>query len=521
MKPFRTAAPAGSTLSTGLRRFLFVTAALTGGVIMVVEIVGAKLLAPYFGTSHFVWTAQIGVTLLALAAGYAAGGWLADKSPRPAWVYGGIAGASAWLCGAVLAAEPAAFFCLRFGIESGSVLGALFLFFVPLALLAMVGPFFARVLTSAVTAVGWNVGRLTALSTLGSVAGTVLAGYVLIPRMPNSMTLYACAVALLLVAVGYFAVWQRRTLAPVLVLGGVTAFLGFLGAMRPPFAPQSGWRELYRGNSNFGMLQVLESEEGHARYYLNDLLSQNTYNPQTGQSLSLFTYLLHGLGRGYAPEAQTVLCIGLGIGIVPMQFAREGARVDVVEINPAAVPVAERFFDFDPARVRLHLGDGRQFLMTTAERYDVLVLDAFLGESPPSHLMTREAFAAMRRCLKPGGVLVMNAFGDFTPGRDFLISSLSRTLAAVFAQHRIHAAGNGNVFFVASDRPDLTLRQTPDFAGVPWMIRGRVEEAFASRRHTAPDRGRVLTDDFNPIDFHDALNREELRRALALSYRPR
>jgi len=513
-------ANAGPQLTNGLRRYLLVTAACTGAAVMIIEILGAKLLAPYFGTSHFVWTAQIGVTLLALATGYYAGGWLADASPRPAWIYGGITAASVWLCGALLVAEPAAYFCLRFRLEAGSLLGAFLLFFVPLSLLAMVGPFFARVITTAVHSVGRTVGQLTALSTLGSVAGTVLVGYVLIPRAANSVTMYGCAVALLLLALAYFAVWQRRGLAPAVVLGVVAGFLGLVGAMQPPFAPQAGWRELYRGNSNFGMLQVIESQDGQVRYYLNDLLTQNSYDPQTRQSVSLFTHLLYGLSRGYAPEAQDILCIGMGVGIVPMQFAREGARVDVVEINPAAVPLAERYFDFEPARVRLTLGDGRQFVTMTTNRYDVIVLDAFLGESPPSHLMTREAFAAMRRCLKPGGVLVMNAFGEFTAGRDFLMASLSRTLGTVFQTQRIHAAGNGNVFFAAADLPELTLRRAPPLDTVPGFIRGRVEAAFSGVRVTDPSHGRVLTDDFNPADFHDAANREALRRTLALSYRP-
>ena len=513
-------AASGPPLTNGLRRYLLVTAGCTGAAVMVIEILGAKLLAPYFGTSHFVWTAQIGITLLALAAGYYAGGWLADASPRPAWIYAGIAAASAWLCGAVLVAEPAAYFCLRFRLEAGSLLGAFLLFFVPLSLLAMVGPFFTRVITTAVQSVGRTVGQLTALSTLGSVAGTVLIGYVLIPRAANSVTMYGCAVALLALALAYFAVWQRRGLPPVAMLGGVAGFLGLVGAMNPPFAPQTGWRELHRGNSNFGMLQVIESENGNARYYLNDLLTQNSYEPQTRRSVSLFTHLLHGLVSGYAPEAQDVLCIGMGVGIVPMQFAREGARVEVVEINPAAVPLAERYFDFEPALVRLAIGDGRQFVAMTTNRYDAIVLDAFLGESPPSHLMTREAFASMRRCLKPGGVLVMNAFGEFTAGRDFLMASLSRTLGAVFRTQRIHAAGNGNVFFVASDLPELTLRRPPDLESVPGMIRGRVEAAFAGLRVTDPSHGVVLADDFNPADFHDAANREALRRTLALSYRP-
>jgi spermidine synthase len=512
--------PAGRALSPGLRRFLFVTATLTGGAVMVIEILGAKMLAPYFGTSHFVWTAQIGVTLLALALGYALGGWLADTSPRLGWIYGGLALAAAWLCGAVLLVEPAAYACLRFELALGSLLGALGLFFVPLALLAMVSPFFARMLTQSLDNVGRNVGRLIALGTLGSVAGTVLISYVIIPRVPNSQSMYACAFLLWALAAVYFAAWQRRELAPAAVLGGLALFFGFIGAARPVFGDIRGWRELYRGNSNFGLLQVIESEGGTRRYFLNDLLTQNSYDTAERQSVSLFTHMLHGLARAYAPDTRDVLCVGMGVGIVPMQFAREGARVDVVEINPAVVPLAERFFDFEPARVRLTLGDGRYFVARTTNRYDVIVLDAFLGDSSPSHLMTREAFAAMRRCLKPGGVLVMNTISDLGAGRDFLVVSLARTLGVVFRSQRIHAAGNGNIFLVASDQPELVPRRTPDFERMPAAVRFWAEDAFHGVRQVDPARGQLLTDDFNPVEFHDAINREQLRRSLAQAYRP-
>lgn len=493
---------------------------ITGAAVMIVEILGAKMLAPYFGTSHFVWTAQIGVTLLALAAGYAVGGWLADSSPRLTWIYGGLVVAAAWLCLAVIVVEPAAYACLRFRLAVGSLLGALLLFFIPLACLAMVGPFFARMLTHSVGDVGRNVGRLTALGTLGSVAGTVLVGYVIIPRAPNSVSMYACAGLLLALALVYFAVWERRALAPAGAATGLALFVGFLGAMKPPFAATPGWRELYRGNSNFGLIQVIESEGSTRRYYLNDLLTQNSYDTADRQSVSLFTHMLHGLGRAYTSGATEVLCIGMGIGIVPMQFAREGARVDAVEINPAVLPIAERFFDFEPARVRLTIGDGRHFVSTTTNRYDILVLDAFLGDSSPSHLMSREAFAAMRRCLRPGGVLVMNTISEFGNGRDFMVASLSRTLAAVFRSHRIHASGNGNVFLVASDQESLEPRTVPKFARMPAGVREWAEEAFRRRWTVDPTHGAVLTDDFNPVEFYDSVNREHLRRTLAQAYRP-
>src|ERR1039457_6559342 len=93
----QTAPVAEPALSRPLRRYLYLTAAATGAAIMIVEILGAKMLSPYVGLSHFVWTAQIAVTLVALACGYYVGGRLADKSQRLARLYWAILGASLYL----------------------------------------------------------------------------------------------------------------------------------------------------------------------------------------------------------------------------------------------------------------------------------------------------------------------------------------------------------------------------------------------------------------------------------------
>src|SRR5450759_2365866 len=96
-------------LSPGLRRYLYFTAAVPGAAIMIVEILGAKMLAPYVGTSHFVWTAQIAVTLVALAAGYYMGGRLVDRSPRLGRLYWSILCAAIYLGFTVIAVEPVAY----------------------------------------------------------------------------------------------------------------------------------------------------------------------------------------------------------------------------------------------------------------------------------------------------------------------------------------------------------------------------------------------------------------------------
>jgi len=504
---------------------------MTGGAIMIVEILGAKMLSPYVGTSHFVWTAQIAITMIALAIGYYMGGWFVDKSPRVSALYWAILAAAAYLAGTVAVCEPVAYWCLDIKpFALGSLLASMALFFVPLALLAMVGPFFVRVLTSTVSNVGGNVGRLTAISTFGSFAGTILIGYVLVPFLPNSWTMYITSLLLALLALVHFATWrnEKESIVPVILLLAGLAFIGYGGVRRDQLRHAKAGEKFY-GNSNFGMLQVLD--DGGTRYYLNDYLVQNIYDTNAHQSTAVFTYMLNGLAHTYTSNLHDVLCIGLGVGITPMEFARTGAKVDVVEINPAVVPLAQRWFDLQPEKLNITIGDGRTFLNSCAKKYDAAALDAFLGESSPSHLMSREAFTAMRRVLKPGGTLVINTFGNFRPGSDFFTTSLYKTLTNVFTSVRIHTAGEDrNVFFVASDRSTLDFVNPPDSRHVHSRVRADVEKAYAGMIEPGREypgltlnlaHGRVLTDDFNPVEFFDAANREKVRRNLALSMRSR
>lgn len=509
-RPVAPVAPAASSVSKGLSRYLHLTAAVTGAAIMIVEILGAKMLSPFIGLSHFVWTAQIAVTLVALACGYYVGGRLADRSQNPATLYGAILGAAGYLVLTVLVVEPVSYWCLDFKLAVGSLLASAFLFFVPLALLAMTGPFLIRVVASSVAGVGSTAGRLTAIGTLGSFAGTMCVGYVLLPLLPNSVSMYLTAALLVLVSAGYFVMFNRRSRAPLAMAAALGLGIVLLASLTPA-RKYTDFIERFRGNSNFGDIVVLEHRNGGVRLFSNDNLIQNTYDPARKQSVSMFTHMLGGLARTYTTNINDVLCIGLGVGIVPMEFARQGARVDVVEINPAVVPVAVKFFDLEPDKLEISLDDGRHFLNRCRKQYDVIVLDAFLGDSSPSHLMTREAFAAMRRVLRPGGTLVINAFCHLEADRDFFAASLNRTLQAVFPGVRMHSDDSQN-YFVATDRPAPVFVRPPEMERIHPGLRAQAGAVFSRVLTTPPDHGLVLTDDFNPAEFYDAQNREATRR---------
>lgn len=561
----------------GLIRFLYATAAINGAAILVVEILGAKMLSPFMGTSHFVWTAQIGVTLVALAAGYYLGGRWVDASPNLANLYYAVLAAAVYLCATIPLVKPVCFACLNMNLAVGSLLASAFLFLVPLALLAMTLPFLTRVLTQTVDEVGGNVGRLSAISTIGSVAGTSLIGYVLIPNVHNSVTMLATAAVLIMLATAYLLTWGRKPvgglLVGVLTISSLFGFAGWVRTMKPlassyrvQFANGSSMavpqRQLARENSNFGELLVVERDfpvemlsgtnaVNYAtrhntailkrRIYLNDLLTQNEYDPVERKSLNLFTEMLHGLARAYTPDLNSALCIGMGVGIVPMRLAEEKVEVDVAEINPVIVPLAEKWFDFDRRAIRrLHLEDGRLVLnkaRQTGEKWDTIILDAFLGESSPSHLMTTGAFQTVADCLTDGGTLIINSFGRdvgeaaamdpasrvFNQSRDFLTVSLYRTLRTItdFKDVRIHAAGGGNVFFVVAKRklpaavPAFDFSDSHVYLREHYDTRSRPSAALERTWTVDPAMGMVLTDDFNPVEIRDAVNRESLRRDLA------
>jgi predicted membrane-bound spermidine synthase len=509
--------PAPPALPNSLRRYLYLTAAVTGAAIMVVEILGAKMLSPYVGLSHFVWTAQIAVTLVALASGYYVGGRLADRSQKLGRLYRAILAAAGYLVLTVLICEPVAYWCLDFNLAVGSLLASAILFFIPLSLLAMTGPFLVRILTSSVAGVGGNVGRLTSIGTLGSFAGTLCIGYFMLPLLPNSISMYLTAAALMLAGAGYFVFFDRRSGKSLGGAGVLILAAGWL-ASHPPAHTYTTAIERFNGNSHFGQIQVLDLPSRNLRIFFNDNLTQNTYDPGRKQSVSSFTWALAGLARACTTNIHDALCIGLGVGIVPMDFARRGARVDVVEINPAVVPVAVRFFDLEPDKLQITIDDARHFLNRCRKQYDIVVLDAFLGDSSPSHLMTREAFAAIRRVLRPDGALVINVFCRTDAGHDFFAASLARTLQAAFARVYMHGSG-GQSYFVATDRSGPEFLQPPELDRLHPVVKADVTATYAGVVSPLPAGGRVLTDDFNPVEFYDAQNREALRRQLVMGAR--
>lgn len=174
-----------------------------GAVVMAYEIIGSRMLGPYVGTSMMVWSSIIGIILLSLSLGYYFGGRIADAYPDPRRL-GIIVGVAAiFIFLSIYFKDPLASGLLKVSdnLYFTTLLLSLLLFCIPAIALGMVSPFAARLKLRNLRTSGATVGHLYALSTVGSITGTFLAGFYLIPTYWLSDILLILAVALIVIAV--------------------------------------------------------------------------------------------------------------------------------------------------------------------------------------------------------------------------------------------------------------------------------------------------------------------------------
>ncbi|MBN2566318.1 MAG: fused MFS/spermidine synthase [Candidatus Eisenbacteria bacterium] len=510
-KPTGSAAASGAGI--GAVGYYYPTVFVTGAAVMVIELLGARILAPYYGTSLFVWSSLITVTLVALAAGYWLGGHVADRVPRAHVLYTIIALAGlavaliAPIRGPVLRATDA------LGVRGGSLASAFLLFTVPMVLLGMVSPYAVRLSTLDIGRLARTAGRLYAVSTFGSFAGTISAGFLLIPTFDVRTILIVVSAALLAVSVCFFVAYRRawQSTAVIALLAAVALMIpGSRGA-----GLARGMRIVAKQPSFYGEIKVVD--RGPLRFLLVDGGTQSAIDVRNGLGAIDYPVMVELLAYRLCPTGTRALVIGLGAGLIPEALECWGVRTDVIEIDPKIVSMAERYFGFEPAQDEVHIGDGRRYLEETDERYDYVVLDAFAGEMVPVHLLSKEAFKAAGEIMRPGGLLLMNYVGYRSGPRSRVAASIRRTLEAAFANVLTFEAGEegdyGGNIFVASDSPiDLSdaLRDDP----LPFPVHEVIHERATVVRPSSPtsDDAIVFTDEHNPVDLWDVEGRERWRR---------
>jgi len=489
--------------------WLWVAACACGAVVMAVEFLGARMLSVGYGGSLTVWAAMISVTLLSLTAGYFIGGFLADRYPRPGLLYAVILAA-----GVLLVACPHARFVLKacydsFGLEGGALASSMVVFFLPLGLLGMTSPFVIKIITERGRKVGATAGGVYAISTVGSVAGTLLTAFYLIPQCgaPAGFRITAAAAAAV-AAVGLITVFGWKGAAALLVpvvLAVVPSPTSRVGNAYP--APGGDVVVRHVRDSRYGRIAVLD--KGSFRL----LVVNGIVQTGIAKDLARIGKAQHLLDNYFqellpytvdAPESKSALLIGLAGGLTARLLDRYGMRVDSVDLDPEIIEVARKWFGFKGSAA---VADGRRFLEDCKARYDFCVIDTYSGDGFPFYMASVEAFRAAKRVLNPGGVLAVNFIGS-PAGRPF--ACMYRTMNEVFLNVRALRGENPGemanpddvqtITIFASDRPVSFNKGWMDF--LDFEDAQRVSRSI-EKLTVVPRRrdGFVLTDAYNPIDL--------------------
>ena len=460
----RLVRPGGSLLTpsedrmASKRIILYLVVVFAGAATMAVEMSASRLLAPYFGDSLPVWGLLIGLLLAYLAIGYALGGRLADRHPHASLLYrlaawsGFLIGLVPHLSRPILRFAALAFARYQAGAVLGSLLGVLALFAAPVVLLGCIAPFAVRLSVKSRDSSGDAAGRIYALSTLGSLAGTFGSVFVLIPVLGTRRTFFVLAVGLLAAALLGLAQAHRTRALPYLLLLAVVVVLQFLpvGAIKPTQGL------IYELESAYNYIQVLR--EGQARVLkLNEGEGiQSVYRP--GQVLTGYVYdyfLLVPFFRSQASSPVANLClIGLAAGTTARQYTAVFGPIpiDGVEIDPAIVDVARQYFELNLPNLRVIIEDGRYHLANTDQRYDVVAIDAYRPPYIPFQLTTAEFFTQVRDRLTPDGVVAVNVAR--TEVDYALVDAIASTMRAIYPSvYVVDTQGNLNSIVVATVQP--------------------------------------------------------------------
>lgn len=443
------------------KNLLLIAVFITGACVLIVEVVATRVLSPFFGNTIFTVTSVISVILAALSWGYYVGGHFADRHPRPVWffriiVLSGIVLLAFHVLGLILL--PLLSYVLP--ISTGPLIASLLLFFFPAFLLGTLSPYAVRLQAEQMQeqGIGSVAGNIFFWSTSGSIIGSLLAGFVLIPHFGVDHILFANGLVLFFLG-----------LIPLVLFGEKKRFGAYV--LSTIMLTVFSYTVSYAFQKNFvyskdGVYEKISIYDGTyagrpTRFLGQDRTSSGAMFLDSNDPQDLvydYTkyYLVHNI---FNPDLKNALVIGGGAYSIPKALLAEKSDVivDVVEIEPSLYDLSKKYFNVnDDPRLHHVTADGRRFLHDSEKKYDLIFSDVYYSlYSVPSHFTTQEFFALAKEKLNKNGVFIANMISDLSPEQPSFILSEIRTFQTVFP----------NSYFFAVESPTSTKAQNIMFVG--------------------------------------------------------
>ncbi len=416
--------------SEGAPRWLLLWVSFWGGFqIMVLEICGFRVLQTNLGSSVIVTGTLLTVVMILLSAGYYVGGILSTRlnSLRTMFSLLTVAPAysvivTAFFLDAITTLGQSTRMALHahtyLGVGLPAALLTLLLYGPPVFIMSMISPYWIRLQSVGSPRhkgdPGTQSGFFMALSTLGSIAGTMLSSYLLVPFFGVvSSALWTSAVFLAMTTLG----WYKSDATPP---GRLVVMLGALGIMLAcALVPRTADRDphiIYQADSLYGEVQVVQRTDDAGRtlltYHPSRVYTHSVVYPDEPlRDLQGLMYLVPGLIQ----PPRDILVLGSAVGGVlrSIELVFPQARVTGVDLDPKVHQVATDIFGVNTRQSALVTADARMHLSDVPARYDLIIVDLFSGEFTPPHCISREFFELVRERLNPrGGVFINTNMSD-------------------------------------------------------------------------------------------------------------
>ena len=397
---------------------LEITVFICGAIGMILELIAARVLSPYVGSSNLIWTTIIGVMLISMSIGYWLGGKRADKDPNinnlsTTILLGALTTSLIPIFETVLVKNFA-------NISDNLVLIALvtsaIIFGIPSFVMATVSPFAVKLRDKEYSNVGEISGRTSSLSTIGSIFGTFLAGFFLIPTFGVRAIVFGTTVVLLILSIALYENKARKFYMMIAIIAIAIFSFQTIGKVIYDRANPDVIEDVDSEYSRILIKQVSANDTTYKTMQVENGL-ESYIDEETGEMGARYLYY-YDLADYYLKNFKSTLMIGGAAYTYPTHYLDkyEDKTIDVSEIDEKMTELAIEQFNLDINNERLNVyhQDGRSFLNTTKNKYDVILIDAFKGENAPFELTTYEAMKNARNILNDNGMVITNIISSVT-----------------------------------------------------------------------------------------------------------
>lgn len=431
-----------------MKKYLLeITTFIAGAIGMIIELVASRILSPYLGNSNLIWTCIIGMMLAFMSLGYFIGGKISDKFPKRNLLSLFLLNSATFISIIpmieIYVIEPISKTNLDLSLIA--IICSTVTFGIPSMFLATASPFAVKLKDKGIEEIGRVSGRMSALSTIGSIFGTFLAGFVLIPKLGvKNIILLVVIVLSVLSYLIYEDKYIKYTLKAIATLVILIAIV------------YTGKQIFFKKHEDL----IIDTDSEYSRIWIKKFTNNSGKEYSTlevdkgyesiasGEKDLTSDYLkYYDLFNYYQENTKNVLMIGGAAYTYPSYFLEKykDKEIDVVEIDPKMTELAEKYFDLNiqNEKLKIYHEDGRRYINTTQNKYDCILIDAFKGLNVPFQLTTVEALNSAKNSLNENGIVITNLISALDGKNANFIKHEYATYKKVFGNVKVFKVQNG------------------------------------------------------------------------------